>query len=194
MTDDDDHAQPEAIDGRMRGILAVALVSIIIGGTTDLMMDRPASWLSFHVVFETVMIAGALIMAVTLWLGWWRAAHVVEELRASLDLRSAERDQWRTSAQRALDGLGRAIDSKFTEWHLTPAEREIALLLLKGYGHKQIAALTKRSERTVRQHAGVVYDKSRLGGRAELAAFFLHDLMLPVPEREQLTVEETVAG
>jgi DNA-binding NarL/FixJ family response regulator len=55
-------------------------------------------------------------------------------------------------------------------------------LVLKGYGHKQIAALTDRSERTVRQHAGVIYDKAGLGGRAELSAFFLHDLMLP---REQ---------
>ena len=52
-------------------------------------------------------------------------------------------------------------------------------MLLKGYGHKEIAALTRRSERTVRQHAGVVYEKAGIAGRAELAAFFLNDLMLP---------------
>ena len=46
-------------------------------------------------------------------------------------------------------------------------------------GAEEIAALTGRSERTVRQHAGVAYDKAGLGGRAELAAFFLNDLMLP---------------
>ena len=57
-------------------------------------------------------------------------------------------------------------------------------MLLKGYGHKEIAALTGRSERTVRQHAGVVYDKAGLAGRAELAAYFLHDLMLPEEQRE----------
>jgi len=48
--------------------------------------------------------------------------------------------------------------------------------LLKGQGHKQIAAATGRSERTVRQHAVAVYQKSGLGGRAELAAFFLDSL------------------
>jgi DNA-binding NarL/FixJ family response regulator len=53
------------------------------------------------------------------------------------------------------------------------------MMLLKGYGHKEIAALTQRSERTIRQHAGAVYEKAGLSGRAELAAFFLHDLMLP---------------
>ena len=59
-------------------------------------------------------------------------------------------------------------------------------MLLKGLGHKQIAAATGRSERTVRQHAGVVYEKSGLGGRAELAAFFLQDLMLPEEQRHVL--------
>ena len=52
-------------------------------------------------------------------------------------------------------------------------------MLLKGHGHKEIAALTGRSERTVRQHAGVVYEKAGLAGRAELAAFFLNDVVLP---------------
>jgi DNA-binding NarL/FixJ family response regulator len=50
---------------------------------------------------------------------------------------------------------------------------------MKGHGHKQIAAASGRSERTVRQHAVAVYQKSGLQGRAELAAFFLEDLMVP---------------
>ena len=173
-------------DSHLRVVLAVALASIIIGGAADLWMDHPETWLSFHVVFETTMIAGALVMATTLWLGWWRSAHLAAELRASLDKQGVERDAWKASAKVALDGLGRAIDAQFKSWHLTPTEREIALMLLKGYGHKEIAALTARSERTVRQHASVVYDKAGIAGRAELAAYFLNDLMLPDDEREAL--------
>ena len=60
----------------------------------------------------------------------------------------------------------------------------VALLLLKGHAHKQIAAATQRSERTVRQHGVTVYEKSGLAGRAELAAFFLESLMLPSPRQE----------
>ena len=71
------------------------------------------------------------------------------------------------------------FDERFTAWGLTPAEREVALLLLKGRSHKQIAFATGRSERTVRQHAVAVYQKSSLSGRAELAAFFLEDILLP---------------
>lgn len=174
------------MDSRMRGLLGVALASIVIGGTADLVMDRPESWLTFHVFFEMLMIAGALIMATALWLGWRRSERAAAELRASLATHRDERDRWQASARSALEGLGRAVDEQFTRWRLTPAEREVALLLLKGYGHKQVAALTGRGERTVRQHAGVVYEKSGLGGRAELAAYFLQDLMLPEPEREIL--------
>jgi DNA-binding CsgD family transcriptional regulator len=183
---DDIRQTTDGLDGRLLALLTVALLSIIVGGTADLVMDHPATWLSFHVVFETLMIAGALVMATTLWLGWWRAAHAAAALRESLESESAERERWRANAQHALAGLGRAIDAQFTEWRLTPTEREVALLVLKGYGHKQIAAFTDRSERTVRQHAGVVYDKSGLGGRAELSAFFLRDLMLPEGERAPL--------
>lgn len=182
------------LDSRLRVILAIALASIIIGGTADLVMDQPQTWLSFHVIFETLMIAGALLMATTLWLGWWRSAHSAVELRASLQKQGAERDAWKASANAALEGLGRAIDAQFKAWHLTPTEREVALMLLKGYGHKEIAALTHRSERTVRQHAGVVYEKAGLAGRAELAAYFLNDLMLPEGEREAAPLRVVSGG
>ena len=108
--------------------------------------------------------------------------------------RRLERDRWRASAREALEGLGRAIDAQFDEWRLTPAEREVALLLLKGYGHKRVADLTGRSERTARQHAGTVYEKAGLGGRAELSAFFLQDLMLPEAEREVLQAHAPAAA
>ena len=69
-----------------------------------------------------------------------------------------------------------ALDDQFEAWSLTPAERETALLLLQGQSHKSIASTTGRSDKTVRQHATAVYRKSGLGGRAELAGFFLSGL------------------
>jgi DNA-binding NarL/FixJ family response regulator len=121
-----------------------------------------------------------------LWRGWWQAEASAGALRRTLAERQAERDAWRARAEQVLEGLGKALDEQFGAWQLTPAEREVALLLLKGHGHKQIAAATGRSERTVRQHAVAVYQKSGLQGRAELAAFFLEDLTVPVPHRTPL--------
>lgn len=168
----------------LRWLLALTLAAIIVGGTLDLWLDRPTDWLSFHVVFETLMIVGALLVATMLWLGWWRAEQSVSELSRSLEARQEERDAWRESARAALQGLGEAVDRQFTTWALTPAEREVALLLLKGYSHKQVAQATGRNERTARQHASSVYQKAGLAGRAELAAYFFEDLMLPEPERD----------
>lgn len=165
-------------------LLGLALGSIVVGGTVDLILDQPEGWLSFHVVFELLMIAGALLMATTLWLGWWKAETSLDAMRARLEERRAERDEWRENARKALEGLGEAVDAQFKAWQLTSAEREVALLLLKGYSHKHVAKATDRSERTARQHASAVYQKAGLGSRAELAAYFLDDLLLPDSERE----------
>lgn len=168
---------------RLRRLLAIVLAAELVGGTIDLIWDAPASWLSLHAIYEVLLILGTLAIATVLWRGWWRARRSLVRAREALAARGAERDAWRASAQRALDGLGRAIDERFAAWGLTPVEREVALLLMKGRSHKAIARETGRSERTVRQHAVSIYQKSGLGGRAELAAFFLEDLTLPRPEQ-----------
>lgn len=174
---------PESLH-RLRFLLLVTLLFIAVGGVTDLILDQPESLLSLHVLFESGLILGALTMAVVLWIGWWRAEKAAGELRRSLEEQKAERDAWSRKAQSALEGLGSAIQAQFQEWGLSEAEGEVALMLMKGHSHKSIARLTERSPQTVRQHASSVYRKSGLAGRAELAAFFLEDLMLPRKEAE----------
>ena len=176
-----DHRDPAPDPAQHRVPFTVLLLAIVVGGAVDLALDAPEDLRSFHVVYEVVLIVGALGMAGWLWRGWWKAEVSAGLLRQTLVERQAERDAWRTRARRALEGLGRAVEEQFDAWRLTPAEREVALLLLKGHGHKQIANATGRSERTVRQHAVSVYQKSGLQGRAELAAFFLEDLAVPTP-------------
>lgn len=163
----------------MRVVLAGVLLLIVAGGIVDLVLDAPPTWRSGHVVYEIALILAAIGAAVWLWLNWRRAARTAGLLRRSLTEREAEHEAWRERASAALQGLGRAVSEQFAQWGLTPAEREVALLLLKGRSHKEIAAATGRSERTVRQHAVTVYHKAGIGGRAELAAFFLGDLALP---------------
>ncbi|HVP62222.1 MAG TPA: LuxR C-terminal-related transcriptional regulator [Myxococcaceae bacterium] len=62
---------------------------------------------------------------------------------------------------------------------VTEAEREVALLLLKGLSLREIAGLRETSERTVRHQSLAVYRKAGLAGRAELSAYFLEDLLGP---------------
>jgi DNA-binding CsgD family transcriptional regulator len=175
-----DVEKPMDEEGRgMRWLLAAVLLLAIVGGAVDLWLDAPESWWSPHVLYELVLISGAVATSVALWSGWWRTRRSLAETRQALAVQEAERDAWRDSARQALEGLGRAMSDCFQAWGLSPAEREVALGLLKGRSHKAIAYETGRSERTVRQHAVAVYQKSGLGGRAELSAFFLEGVMLP---------------
>ncbi|MFO7262149.1 MAG: LuxR C-terminal-related transcriptional regulator [bacterium] len=182
----------ETTDRRLRLLRAIALASIFIGGTIDVVLDQSPGLLRFHILYELLMIVGAAVMALTLWWGWWQAEWALGQLRQRLEAQRAENDAWRKTARKALRGLGEVIAAKFDEWQLTPAEREVALLLLKGYSHKHVARLTGRSERTARQHAASVYQKAGLRNRAELAAYFLEDLILP--EDSRILVSSDGAG
>jgi DNA-binding CsgD family transcriptional regulator len=185
-TDVEESAPAAALGGPLPLVLSAFLVLVVAGGTVDLLLDRPPTLLSWHVAFEATMVLISLVFALVLFRGWRRSAAGLRRTEARLAVtqqalvdRQAERDRWRRDAERALLSFGLAIDRQFDAWDLSPAEREVALLILKGEGHKQAAALLGRSERTVRQHAVEVYRKAGLRGRAELAAFFLQDLILP---------------
>jgi hypothetical protein len=54
--------------------------------------------------------------------------------------------------------------------------------VLKGFSYKEIADLRETTERTVRNQALAIYRKAGLANRAEMAAFFLEDFLVP-PER-----------
>jgi putative tricarboxylic transport membrane protein len=125
-----------------------------------------------------------LVLALAGASGWFlrtRRAVLAREVSLSRQLDEArvaaksERDKTRE----ILGGLGEEIDRQFDTWALTAAEREIALLILKGLRHKEIASLRNTTERTVRQQALAVYKKAGLDGRTDLAAFFLEDFLAP---------------
>jgi DNA-binding CsgD family transcriptional regulator len=101
-------------------------------------------------------------------------------LLRDLEVARAQGQRWRSEARSYLNGLGEAIDVQFSRWNLTEAEREVALLLLKGLSLKEIAAIRATSERTVREQARSLYAKAGLTGRAALSAFFLEDLLAPI--------------
>lgn len=172
-----------ATDDLRRRLPEVAfLVVLAVLLATDLVADAGGSaW--GHVALELGATIVATLAAARLVVQWARARRVLEEsvneLRGHLRDATAEAARWRTEAQSALAGLGEAIDRQCDRWGLTEAERDVALLVLKGLSMKEIADARGTAERTARQQALAVYRKAGLGGRAELSAFFLEDLLLP---------------
>ena len=175
-------------------LVGLGLLGVVVGGLIDLYLDDPVTWRSLHVLVEAGIVVLSLGLALYLLQEWSRTEEVLERTEAELERHRKERDRWRERARTFLQGLGREIDRQFDEWELTPSEKEVALLLIKGYSHREIARKTGRSERTSRQHAGSVYEKADLAGRAELAAFFLQGLMLPDGERDAAAQAPTDAA
>ena len=161
-------------------MVAGLLLAITLVGLVDLKLDAPSEWLSVHILFEVCFILLGLGGAAYMAWGWYETQRSLSQVQHALSLRQAERDAWSQRARDLLAGLGRAIDIQLEAWQLTPAEKETAFFLLKGYSHKEIAQFCTKSERTVRQQAVAVYRKSGLAGRAELSAFFLEDLLMPM--------------
>jgi DNA-binding CsgD family transcriptional regulator len=105
-------------------------------------------------------------------------------LREDLNLVRLESARWRREMDEHLRGLGAAMQRQFATWGLSRAEQDVALLMLKGFSHKEIARLRGCSEATVRQQAASIYQKADLPGRAGLSAFFLEGLFLPEERAE----------
>ena len=168
---------PPRLGGGRLSMVLFALIALLMA--TDLTIEYrrgvPLALQSFELGIFVSALAG-------IGFHWWQLAIARRRSdRLDLELAQARADahRWSRETQEVLRGLGEAIDRQFDRWGLTPAEREVALLQLKGLRHKAIAELRQTSERTVRQQALAIYRKSGLDGRNDLAAFFLEDLLLP---------------
>jgi len=166
-------------------LVAVAVVMTALV-TIDLVTDIRSGTTAFHVAIELSVIAIGLVATVRLAMRMRGLAQQMRDLRehaleltADLDASRMDAARWKRDAGALIAGLSAAIDHQLDRWGLSPAEKDIALLLLKGLSHKEIAATRDVSETTVRQQARAIYRKAGLSGRNDLAAFFLEDLLGP---------------
>ena len=108
-----------------------------------------------------------------------RAKQEVTVLKSDLDRVHLEKEQWKKETHQLLAGLSQKIEEQFNQWQLTPAEKEVGFLLLKGISLKEIADIRQTQLKTVQQQSQSIYQKTGLASRSELAAFFLEDLLPP---------------
>lgn len=173
-------------EGRLLTGVLLAFAAVALLAAIDLASDLGEGTTVGHVLAEggvfVVGLLGAMVMARRL-LRLERSERAARDeataLAARLKVTEAEAARWRGEARDLLQGLGAALDKQFERWALSPAEKEVALLLLKGLAHKEIAEVRSIGEATARQQARAVYKKAGLSGRNDLAAFFLEDLLLP---------------
>jgi DNA-binding CsgD family transcriptional regulator len=114
------------------------------------------------------LIEGATVLA--LWLG---SAMGFREIRRLLR-QKAHLDSRMRAASGAFLSL---LEESFAAWGLTPSERDVALLAIKGLSTGEIAGLRETREGTVRAQCTAVYRKAGVEGRAQLVSHFIEDLM-----------------
>jgi len=137
----------------------VAAVFFVGDAISDLVADPTSP----HSVFEA-LVALALILGVLL--SGWQLRQTLEKMRAQEKALDTARGE-----------LSRVIDAQFSEWGLTPAERDVGLLALKGVELADIAEMRGSAQGTVRAQLTRIYAKAGVSGRPQFAAWFVEDLL-----------------
>lgn len=160
--------------GRRRSIalalflLVQTLAAVFFVG--DAITDIVEGAVGAHIYFELLV---AIALALGVGLGAVALRQTLEEMKAQ--------DVALASARGA---LGDVIALQFTDWSLTPAERDVAFLALKGLDVAEIAELRGRAAGTVRAQLTRIYAKAGVSGRAQFAAWFVEDLLGEGLDRE----------
>lgn len=166
--------------GRGRLALALGATSLVFGFAIFEMWIEGEAFEAGDFALEILdraFIVGAMIAVAWTAVGLRSVRAEQEVMRDDLARAIELGESWRAGAEREIATLSNAIRHEFAAWALTPAEADVAGLLVKGVSTRDIARLRGTSETTIRQQAQAIYRKSGLRGRAELAAYFLDSLL-----------------
>lgn len=151
---------------RRAATLAVLIVVLALAAfffVIDVFTDLGEYGLGWHIALE-------LLATVALFIG---VALMMVELR-EMQQRMASLDRGIRAARGDMAGL---IGSFFERWRLTPSEREVALLILKGFDNDAIAGIRGVAAGTIRAQSASIYAKAGVDGRAQLFSIFMEELL-----------------
>lgn len=150
-------------------VIQCAAVVFYIG---DVVQEVRWTGPDLHTVLESLVTA-ALVLGTGL--------GIYEMRRTLARTRDAER------ALSAASGAFQAVvTERFGEWQLTRAERDVAMLVLKGVETADIAQFRGSAQGTVRAQLAQVYAKSGSSSRSQFVSQFVEDLLdgpvAPIPQ------------
>lgn len=155
----------------------LTLILVLVLFAIDVIWDTHERISARHFVTDLLIILGVIYLASWIWNRYKSdiASHnkVKNKLHKTSELLKSESIQHK----KLKEGIAAHIKEVFDQWKLTNTEREIALLIVKGYSLDEIAKLRHKSERTIRDQAAVIYKKANVKNRIELTSYFIEDLI-----------------
>ncbi|MEM7294964.1 MAG: LuxR C-terminal-related transcriptional regulator [Pseudomonadota bacterium] len=118
------------------------------------------------------------------------AALIGSLLLTAVEIRSLQMREQRMKSQLqvATGAFARLLDEHFDEWSLTPSERDVALLAIKGLTIADIARIRETKEGTIKAQCNAIYRKAGVTGRTQLLSIFIEELLA-----EDLLPSQTIA-
>lgn len=145
----------------VQALCAILFVSDIFSSIFGL-ESAPLSW-EARELLEIAAALGLVIGAILGGLAMRRAVH--------------DRNKAQERLRRASGAFLDLLAERFSEWGLTPAERDVALFAIKGMSTAEISVLRATSEGTVKAQTNAIYRKAGVSGRSQLLSLFIDDLM-----------------
>ena len=164
---------------RSRSLSVGLIMFFAIWAIADVVREYHSGEVPLHLSFEFVVAIFAALWGIHLIQANLKHKNKLNLMQSRIETLTQEAAEWKEQNLKLIHGLSESIHQQMLQWGLTAAEQEVALLLLKGLSFKEIADIRSTSEKTTRQQALTVYQKSKLPGRAELSAFFLEELLSP---------------
>lgn len=158
-------------------VITVALLIITTLNFLDVMVDLSLNVPTSHIIEESMIVLIAGVLAIYLIFDIRKRTRNTRKLITQLHSANDQLHTMSKQLQQAKTQYFEAIEAQFNDWKLTPSEKEVALLMIKGLSTAEIAATRNTKEKTVRQQASTVYAKSELEGRYALSAWFFDDIL-----------------
>lgn len=154
-------------------ILALNVIQALclFGFAADLWLEfpDPSRWLSLTHDDLAHLGSEALLLSLTL-IGFALARYA---------MRLLHRD--RTSLDHQLTSLkgefDRILQQRFEHWNLTPAQKDVALMTLRGLRLSEIAHLRGSAEGTIKAHLSAVFRAADVRTRSELVGLFMEEFL-----------------
>ena len=77
----------------------------------------------------------------------------------------------------ASGAFSKVVETQFTDWGLTSAERDVAWFSIKGFSSAEIASFRGTSEGTIKAQSNAIYRKAGVTGRPQLLSTFVEYLL-----------------